>query len=69
MSQDTPALPKFFKDADDFCYIATPALAAQPGMTPWDGAVNMQGFAVDEPKATVKPEAKPAARSRAKAAE
>lgn len=42
-------LPPFFKDASGFCYVATTHLAAKPGMTPWDGEVDRNGFAVDAP--------------------
>lgn len=43
-------LPPFFKDASGFCYVATTHLAAKPGMTPWGGAVDAKGFAVDTPE-------------------
>lgn len=45
------ALPKYFKDASGFCYVATELLSRDPDMTPWDGAINANGFAVDAPEA------------------
>lgn len=64
MSQDTSnTLPKYFKDAAGFCYLATPSLALQPGMTPWDGAVDTKGFAAEAEPQT-EPAAKPRSRSR-----
>lgn len=40
-------LPKYFKDADGFCYRATDILSQQADLTPWDGDVNAAGFAAD----------------------
>lgn len=45
MPNDNAALPRYFKDGAGYCYIATPALASAPGMTPWDGDVDARGFA------------------------
>lgn len=42
-------LPKFVKDATGYCYPATPQLAANPAMTPWNGPVGRNGFAVPVP--------------------
>lgn len=42
-----PDLPKFFADDAGFCYVATDHLAAQPGLTPWNGAVDAAGFATE----------------------
>ena len=55
MTQPSDTLPKYFKDEAGYCYNATPALAKLPNLTPWDGSVDAQGFAVAEPE----PEAKP----------
>lgn len=43
-------LPKYFKDAHGFTYVATPLLAQDPTMSPWNGAVDANGFAVDTPE-------------------
>lgn len=46
-------LPKYFKDASGYCYVASELLAKKPGLTPWDGAVDARGYAteaVEEPK-------------------
>lgn len=43
-------LPAFYKDATGFCYVATSHLAAKAALTPWDGAVDANGFAVDTPE-------------------
>ena len=70
MNQDTqPALPKYFKDGAGYCYGATPVLAKQVDLTPWDGDVDAKGFAVSPKEEAPKSEPKPAARSRGKAAE
>lgn len=39
-------LPAFFKDETGFCYVATPLLAKQSHLTPWDGPIDKRGFAV-----------------------
>ncbi|OWT55267.1 hypothetical protein [Candidimonas nitroreducens] len=41
------SLPKFFKDAEGFCYTATEHLAKLMHLTPWDGEVDDKGFAVE----------------------
>lgn len=46
------SLPKYFKDSTGFCYAATELLSRDPDMTPWDGAINANGFAVDVPETT-----------------
>lgn len=63
---DKPTLPRFFKDEDGFCYIATPLLAAQPHLTPHDGDVDERGFAVEGGSASPKGKGK---RTAAKAAQ
>lgn len=60
MDEETPAMPKYFKDATGYCYVATEHLAKVTGMTPWDGAVDANGFAVDTPPVE---EAKPVHRA------
>lgn len=45
--------PRFYKDESGYCYPATPLLAQQPGMTPWDGSVDRFGFACATPAAPV----------------
>lgn len=49
------AMPKYYKDASGFVYVATPLLAKNPAMTPWDGGVDANGFAVETP-ATPEPQ-------------
>lgn len=66
MSANT--LPKFLKDETGFCYTATPHLANLQHLTPWDGAIDEHGFAVNETVEVV-PAAKPAAKPKTKAAE
>lgn len=51
MTQETAPLPRFFKDSEGFCYIATALLAEAPGLTPWNGAVSAAGLAVEGPVA------------------
>lgn len=48
-------LPKYFKDATGYCYVATELLAQKRGMTPWDGAVDAAGYAVETPEPAVEP--------------
>ena len=57
---DATPLPKYFKDADGFCYIATPQLAKLNHLTPWDGEVDERGHATE--KAAEKPTKKTAAK-------
>ena len=54
-------LPKYFKDASGFCYVATPALASLEHLTPWDGDIDAKGFATEAPAK------KPAAKKQAAA--
>lgn len=53
--------PKYVKDARGYCYAANPILLKKEGLTPWDGSVGEDGFAVEKP--AVRPTAKVAAKS------
>lgn len=66
LNEDTTVseLPKYFKDAAGYCYVATAQLASKSGLAPWNGAVDAAGFAVDQPEPVV--EAAPKSRSQAK---
>lgn len=65
MTQPTDdTLPKFFKDDSGYCYIATPHLAGEPGLTAWDGKVDSRGFALED--ATEQPAEPSKGRSRAR---
>lgn len=39
-------LPRYYRDANGFCYAATVQLQAQ-GLRPWDGSVDARGYAVE----------------------
>lgn len=47
MTQASKTLPRYFKDASGFCYVATAALAARADLTAWDGAVDAAGYATE----------------------
>jgi len=58
--------PTYVKDSTGYCYTYTRLLAAEPGMEPYDGAVDANGFAIDGEAevvkvATTKKKSKPAA--------
>lgn len=42
--------PKYMKDASGYCYPATKQMIKRSDMTPWDGAVDANGFAVEKPE-------------------
>lgn len=68
--------PKYYRDAQGFCYAAAPALAALSHLTPWNGAVDAHGYALDmeelladpQPPLGIQPEPTPAPRARKKRA-
>lgn len=43
-------LPKFFMDAEGYCYPATASLAARGDMRPWNGFVDAAGYAIEPPQ-------------------
>lgn len=59
-------LPKYVKDARGYCYAANPILLKKEGLTPWDGPVGKDGYAITKPaeKPADTPAAKKAPRSR-----
>lgn len=61
-------LPKYFKDAAGYCYVATETLAKKAGMTPWDGAVDANGYATQVPAVAPTPEPKRTAQRATRAA-
>lgn len=56
-------LPRYLKDKHGYCYVATRILAKKGTLEPWDGAVDANGFAVDE--AAAAPTTSKRSRSRA----
>ena len=40
------SLPRYFHDATGFCYNATALLATQPGLVPFDGEIDHEGYAI-----------------------
>lgn len=61
----TTPIPTYLRDADGFCYAYTEALSTLAGLTPWDGDVDENGFAVTEKKVA---KSQPAATAKRKGA-